>query len=557
LATAFFSEEVLAMRPADVLVVSVALMLSVSSATARTWHIQPDGSGDASTIQAGIDSAAVGDTIELGCGIYNETVIFLKSGVTVRSATGDPDCAIIDALGAGRIFAADGVDATTSLEGLTLRSGSASSSRSDGSGGAISIYESSPVVRDCVFDENSSSVGGGAVSTVYVSSPRFERCEFRSNSSDRGGAVQVATGGQAVFQECRFLSNHANRDGGGMYLVVSATVSLLDCEFRENSAGQRGGAIYCWHSEPTFAGCSFIGNEALQSGGGAFIDNFERWLRPTFSRCGFEANVSGGGGGGIAVDEGSVAVEDCEFTGNTAANEGGGAYCVRALSVDLPTNFRRCRFTGNTANHGGGLYRGLDQGGQIEECTFIDNEATGVGGGLMLKAYWYGAVRECLFVRNKALRGGAIACWEWYHQSSSIESCTISENEAGEGAGVYVENSTALIATSILAFNRSGPAVGCGVGAEPTFTCSDLFGNAGGDWIECIADQYGADGNFTADPLFCGPDFGDFTLRSDSPCLPGNHPDGYDCGLIGALGEGCGGTAVERTTWGSVKSMFR
>lgn len=36
------------------------------------------------------------------------------------------------------------------------------------------------------------------------------------------------------------------------------------------------------------------------------------------------------------------------------------------------------------------------------------------------------------------------------------------------------------------------------------------------------------------------------------------HPDGYDCGLIGALGEGCSGpTAVEHTSWGGVKAMFR
>ena len=31
---------------------------------------------------------------------------------------------------------------------------------------------------------------------------------------------------------------------------------------------------------------------------------------------------------------------------------------------------------------------------------------------------------------------------------------------------------------------------------------------------------------------------------ANSPCLPGNHPDGYDCGLIGALGEGCAASSV-------------
>ncbi|RPJ41534.1 MAG: hypothetical protein EHM19_11710 [Candidatus Latescibacterota bacterium] len=74
----------------------------------------------------------------------------------------------------------------------------------------------------------------------------------------------------------------------------------------------------------------------------------------------------------------------------------------------------------------------------------------------------------------------------------------------------------------------------------------------------CIREQYGVNGNFSADPLFCDAPLGDFTLAATSPCLPGHHPDGDDCDLVGALGEGCaGGTAVEQTSWGGIKSLFR
>ena len=38
----------------------------------------------------------------------------------------------------------------------------------------------------------------------------------------------------------------------------------------------------------------------------------------------------------------------------------------------------------------------------------------------------------------------------------------------------------------------------------------------------------------SADLLFCDAENGDYTLDACSPCLPGNHPDGVDCGLIGA-----------------------
>jgi hypothetical protein len=41
--------------------------------------------------------------------------------------------------------------------------------------------------------------------------------------------------------------------------------------------------------------------------------------------------------------------------------------------------------------------------------------------------------------------------------------------------------------------------------------------------------------------------------------LPGNHPDGYECGLIGAWGEGCscGPSETEPTTWGAIKAMYK
>jgi hypothetical protein len=106
-------------------------------------------------------------------------------------------------------------------------------------------------------------------------------------------------------------------------------------------------------------------------------------------------------------------------------------------------------------------------------------------------------------------------------------------------------------------------------------------GNTGGDWTGCIATQVGIEGNFCADPLFCGPLDGStpvldagvsaFCLHADSPCLPGNHPAGYNCGLIGAHRMGCGRftpprrftsastertAAVEPTTWGRIKAGY-
>jgi len=64
-----------------------------------------------------------------------------------------------------------------------------------------------------------------------------------------------------------------------------------------------------------------------------------------------------------------------------------------------------------------------------------------------------------------------------------------------------------------------------------------------------------AHSNFDSDPLFCG--LSNYYLRNDSPCAPGNHPDGLDCGLIGPLPVGCGPVHVETKTWGAVKALYR
>jgi hypothetical protein len=105
-----------------------------------------------------------------------------------------------------------------------------------------------------------------------------------------------------------------------------------------------------------------------------------------------------------------------------------------------------------------------------------------------------------------------------------------------------------------MASGRWSPPVFCGdAGSSPTLICCDLYGNEGGNWIGCIADQYGVNGNMSEDPLFCDPDNEDFTLREDSPCAPANSGG---CGLIGAVPVGCGATALEPTTWGAIKASF-
>jgi hypothetical protein len=139
------------------------------------------------------------------------------------------------------------------------------------------------------------------------------------------------------------------------------------------------------------------------------------------------------------------------------------------------------------------------------------------------------------------------AGWLWH--------CTLVENSAVEGGGgVNCHAGTGVIEYCIIAFTESGYGVGATDGYEPTVTCCDVYGNAGGNYEPTIGDQTGSDGNFSLDPELCGIEEENYELYDTSPCLPGNHGCGMT--LIGAYEQGCE-SPVEATSWGSIKAMWR
>ena len=91
--------------------------------------------------------------------------------------------------------------------------------------------------------------------------------------------------------------------------------------------------------------------------------------------------------------------------------------------------------------------------------------------------------------------------------------------------------------------------------AVVSIACSDVQGGqAGIDNTDGVL-NWGA-GNFDLDPLFCNAAGGNYTLQADSPCLPGQHPDNVDCGLIGAWGAGgCGSVFVDCNDNGIADSL--
>jgi parallel beta-helix repeat protein len=127
--------------------------------------------------------------------------------------------------------------------------------------------------------------------------------------------------------------------------------------------------------------------------------------------------------------------------------------------------------------------------------------------------------------------------------SAIIESCTIVRNNTGMIFDTkYGGGDTTFIFNSIISQSTSGPAVNVLSLDNPVmFSCCDIFGNASGDWVGYIADQYGVNGNFSRDPLFCDFANDDYRITENSPCAPANN----SCkALIGAYGVGCGAIEI-------------
>jgi hypothetical protein len=230
----------------------------------------------------------------------------------------------------------------------------------------------------------------------------------------------------------------------------------------------------------------------------------------------------------------------------------GGAMVCASSSPEIVN----CAFIDNRAGYGAGVSC-EGSAPTFTNCLFSDNNGGG-GAGLFCN-FGPATLVSCTFTRNASELEGTVYC---NMSSPRLINCTFYGNSAElGGSGIYCASaSSPVVENTIIAYSGLGEGVLCEDGTNlPILTCCDIYGNTGGDWVGCIADQYGVNGNFSADPKFCDTLTGDFRVEDCSPCMPGYHPDGYDCGgVIGAYGSGCAcGAAAEPSTWGSIKAIFR
>jgi predicted outer membrane repeat protein len=430
-------------RSAPLLALQMSVLLLVFGRTeARTWHILPDGTGDAPTIQAGVDSSATGDTVLVAAGTYVGRVRVADKAIVLKSADGPALTTISggnvpDTIAVVALLSGSGIAPV--LEGFSITGGFSPSGLY---GGGVFCQGGAPEVRGNRIFENSAGYGAGLCAN-------WGTCLVRDNVIER---------------------NSAGFHGGAIHVWPEARVTIIGNAIRENRAWFGGGVSQQFDGSSLQLLANTIADNTAQLGGGLY-------------------------------SVGTVTLEDNLILRNHAvrmdgAGYGGGAFWLQGNAV-----LRRNLFAGNTAeDDGGGLY-------MAHSTTF------------------------------------------------TFEGCSLAANTAPDGSAFYYNAAgISSFSRNLVVGNLGGMAVDCHspFGPYVSFACNDIWGNPGGGVGGTCSDPTGLDGNFSEDPLFCDPAAGDYSLRTDSPCM-----EGYGCGQIGALGAGCTPTATETITWGRLRLLLR
>jgi len=260
-------------------------------------------------IQDAIDAAAAGDLVLVAAGTYADSVVAenllgipqvvcvdLKSGVEVRSESGQSGDVILVGNPNNPVINCLDVDDEASLIGVTITGGKSGllGARSSpaivncvfegnhnpsqyGAGGGMYWDYSSPTITNCVFSDNSATTGGGAV-FANESYPVLTNVVFSANTSPTspnqpgsGGGLFVGDDSYARLTNCVFTTNHADSLGGAI-MVSGGTVELVNGNIHHNHTDGLGGAFFMnYRGHAVLTDVLVESNSSDQIGGGFYF----------------------------------------------------------------------------------------------------------------------------------------------------------------------------------------------------------------------------------------------------------------------------------------------
>jgi parallel beta-helix repeat protein len=278
---------------------------------------------DQPTIQAGINVANSGDTVQVAPGAYPENIDFQGKNITVVSLSGASVTTIYGS-GVGSVVTFDDNSTTTAvLQGFTI------------SGGA------------CAF-VNNKYLGGG----IYVGvgeTPTITNNTITNNHGCDGAGISTYRAGPVIQNNVITHNqqfNYSGGNGGGGIQILGAgavTAQVIGNTITDNTHTSMGGGIGMNGGAAALIKNNFIArNTAYNSGGGiAMINGSNPLIVQNVIVDNVVTNPNGGGGGGvywqIPANPAPVSLLNNTIVGNTAS-QGSALYANGFPPVALITN---------------------------------------------------------------------------------------------------------------------------------------------------------------------------------------------------------------------------
>ena len=339
---------------------------------------------DYPSVQQAIDAATDGDRVCVSPGTYYEGISFEGKSIHVWGVDG-PEETILQADGTHRVAGfTHGERPLAQLEGFTLTGGGIGNC----GGGICIVYNSSPTLTDLIVTGNMSEYDGGGI-------------HIGSASNDLSAPI---------LRNVTISDNTAGTDGGGLYVDQGAVPVLEDLVVTDNYADNEGGGVSIHRSDVTLARSTIRHNEAGYAGGGIHLHGTGH--APTFvlTDLVIEGNRAGADGGGIDAVRGVLQLTRVWVIGNEAANGGGVFINGTGQAGDSVLDMEQAVIAGNVATWGGGLAT-LGASASLSRVSVVGNTASEDGGGAFFELFDDAVLHDTVIAHNAAGGvGGGLYC---------------------------------------------------------------------------------------------------------------------------------------------------
>ncbi|KZX14713.1 putative outer membrane protein pmp20 precursor [Methanobrevibacter cuticularis] len=389
-----------------------------------------------SNVQDDVNSASSNSVITLENTTYTSdgNYIRIDKNLTIQGPSGK--YATLDGDSKSRIVLVD-FDSIVTFKRIIFINGYPGA----GSGAAIAT-RSKITVDDCIFRNNKGESGAGIFLSSNAEHSTITNSRFISNAANvpgeddwvEGGAIDIHAN-YTTISTCYFGSNSAN-DVGGAINFASGTIGhkISNSNFTSNYA-ENGGAIRIIGSKLAIENCQFTNNTARTSEGGA-----------------------------IRIQSSEINITGSNFANNIAKLHGGAIYSGGNASTNL--TIKSSTFSNNNANQGGGIYSNRTL--TINSSTIQNNKATNQGGGIYTNV-GNTIISSSKFTSNTAKSGAGI----YSNGSLRISSSTLKSNKAtNDGGALYINGSSANIVSS--KFNENSAKYGGAIYTSRPTTLSSV-----------------------------------------------------------------------------------